>query len=133
MHQPLFRTHVLFAFTVCALAGLVAGCAGGQEQAIIRNYFTASRVSDTATLNNIAMVRFDPQVDGVVRSPNVESVAEEQRRPLRVRELDEAVMDERAAEEEFTARKIAYQDEDVGAIGRVLDRSSTVAMARSPG
>ena len=124
MHQPLVRTHVLFALAVCALAGLVAGCAGGQEQAIIRSYFNASRFGDTATLGNIAMVRFDPQVDGVVRSPNVESVEEEQRRPLRVRELDQAVTDARAAEEEFTARKIEYQDENVDAIGRVLEAES---------
>ena len=100
------------------------GCAGGPEQAIIRNYFIASRVNDTATLGNIAMVRFDPQVDGVVRSPNVQSVEEEQRRPLRVRELDQAVRDARAAEEEFTARKIEYQDENVDAIGRVLEAES---------
>ncbi len=124
MHQPLFRTHVLFAFTVCALAGLVAGCAGGQEQAIVRNYFTASRVNDTATLGNIAMVRFDPQVDGIVRRPGVDNVSEEQRRPLRVRELDQAITDARAAEEEFTTRKISYQDENVDAIGRVLEAES---------
>lgn len=124
MHQLLLRTQVRFAFTVCALAGLVAGCAGGQEQAIIRNYFIASRVNDTATLGNIAMVRFDPQVDGVVRSPNVESVEEEQRRPLRVRELDQALSDARAAEEEFTTRKVEYQDEYVDAIGRVLEAES---------
>ena len=121
MHQPLFRAHVLFAFAVCALAGLVAGCAGGEEQAIIRNYFVASRVNDTATLGNIAMVRFDPRVDGVVRNPSVESVAEEQRRPVRIRELDQALEDAIAAEEEFTTRKIAYQDENVDAINRVLE------------
>ena len=124
MHQPLFRTHVLLAFTVCALAGLVAACAGGQEQGLIRSYFDASRYADTATLGNIAMVRFDPQVDGVVRNPTVDSVEEEQRRPVRVRELDQAVRDARAAEEEFTARKIEYQDENVDAIGRVLEAES---------
>ena len=113
-----------FAFAVCALAGLVAGCAGGQEQAIIRNYFVASRVNDVSTLGNIAMVRFDREVDGVVRSPTVESVTEEQRRPVRIREFDQAVMDARAAEEEFTARKIAYQDENVAAISRVLEAES---------
>ena len=124
MHQLLFRTHVRFAFTVCALAGLVAGCAGGPEQALIRNYFNSSRYNDTATLGNIAMVRFDPQVDGVVRTPNVQSVEEEQRRPLRVRELDQALRDARAAEQEFTTRKIEYQDENVDAIGRVLEAES---------
>ncbi len=124
MHQPLLRTDVLFAFAVCALAGLVAGCAGGPEQGLIRNYFIASRVNDTATLGNIAMVRFDPQVDGVVRNPTVDSVEEEQRRPVRVRELDQALRDARAAEEEFTARKIEYQDEHVNAIGRVLEAES---------
>lgn len=124
MHQLLLKTQVRFAFTVCALVGLVAGCAGGQEQAIIRNYFIASRVNDTATLGNIAMVRFDPQVDGVVRNPNVESVAEEQRRSVSFIELDQAVTDARAAEEEFTTRKIVYQDENVDAIGRVLEAES---------
>ena len=44
--------------------------------------------------------------------------------PLRVRELDQAVRDARAAEEEFTARKIEYQDENVDAIGRVLEAES---------
>ena len=124
MHQPLFRTQVLLAFAVCALVGFVAGCAGGQEQAIIRNYFNASRYNDTATIGNIAMVRFDPQVDGIVRTPSVESVEEEQPRPLRVRELDQAVMDAEAADEDFTTRKIQYQDENVDAIGRVLEAES---------
>ena len=124
MHQLLLRTQVRFAFTVCVLVGLVAGCAGAQEQAIIRNYFNASRYNDTATIGNIAMVRFDPQVDGIVRTPTVESVEEEQRRPLRVRELAQAVSDARAAEEEFTTRKVEYQDEHVDAIGRVLEAES---------
>ena len=124
MYQPLLRTHVLFAFTICALAGFVAGCAGGAEQAIIRNYFVASRVNDTATLGNIAMVRFDPRVDGVVRNPSVQSVEEEQRRPLRVRELDQAVSDAQSAEAYFTTRKIDYQDENVDAINRVLEAES---------
>jgi hypothetical protein len=124
MHQLLLRTQVRFAFTVCVLVGLVAGCAGAQEQAIIRNYFNASRYNDTATIGNIAMVRFDPQVDGIVRTPTVESVEEEQRRPLRVRELAQALSDARAAEEEFTTRKVEYQDEHVDAIGRVLEAES---------
>ena len=124
MHQPQFRTQVLLAFAVCALVGFVAGCAGGPEQAIIRNYFNASRYNDTATIGNIAMVRFDPQVDGIVRTPSVESVEEEQPRPLRVRELDQAVMDAEAADEDFTTRKIQYQDENVDAIGRVLEAES---------
>ena len=124
MHQLLLRTQVRFAFTVCTLVGLVAGCAGGEEQALIRNYFNASRYNDTATIGNIAMVRFDPQVDGIVRTPDVESVEEEQPRPLRVRELDQALSDARAAEEEFTDRKITYQDENEDAIGRVLEAES---------
>lgn len=124
MHQPLFRTHVLFAFAVCAFAGLVAGCSGGPEQVIIQSYFTASRYNDTSMLGGMAMVRFDPDVDGIVRSPRVQDVAAEQRRPVRVRELDQALRDARAAEEEFTARKIEYQDENVDAIGRVLEAES---------
>ena len=120
MHRPTSTTHMRYALVICVLAGLVAGCAGGPEQAIIRNYFTASRVNDTATLGNIAMIRFDPREDGTVQSFSVESVVEE-RRALRIRELSTALMDEQAAEEEFTERKRAYQDENVTAINRVLE------------
>ena len=120
MHRPTSTTHMCCALAICALAGLVAGCVGGLEQPIIRNYFTASRVNDTATLGNIAMVRFDPREDGTVQSFSIESVVEE-RRALRIRELSKALMDAQAAEEEFTERKREYQDENVAAINRVLE------------
>ena len=120
MHRPKSATRVRCAFAICALAGLVVGCAGGPEQATIRNYFTASRVNDTATLGNIAMVRFDRQEDGTVQSFSIESV-NERGRALRMRELSQAVLDMTAAEDEFTERKKEYQDENFDAINRVLE------------
>ena len=120
MHRPKSATRVRCAFVICALAGLMVGCAGGPEQATLRNYFTASRVNDTTTLGNIAMVRFDPQEDGTVQSFSVESV-NERSRPLRMRELSQAVLDATAAGDEFTERKTEYQDENFDAINRVLE------------
>ena len=119
MHRLTSTTHMRCALAIGALAGLGAGCTG-PEQPIIRNYFTASRVNDTATLGNIAMVRFDPREDGTVQSFSIESVVEE-RRALRISELSKALMDAQAAEGEFTERKREYQDENVVAINRVLE------------
>ena len=100
----------------------VAACGGaGEEQALIRNYFTASRVNDRATLNNIAMVAFNPEENGTISSFSVDSVGEVQSRPLRVRELNQALMGAQQEEETFTAEKVAYQDENFEAINRVLE------------
>ena len=112
---------VLALFVAPLLSLFVAACGGaGEETALIRNYFTASRVNDRATLNNIAMVAFDPTEQGTISSFSVDSVAEEQSRPLRVRELNDALIEAQQAEDVFTEEKVAYQDENFDAINRVL-------------
>lgn len=121
MSRPRSSMLLLSAFVTGLLAGLVSGCGGGEEQALIRNYFTAARVNDRTTLGNIATVPFDPQQDGVVMSPSVESVAPEERRPLRTRELAEALQKARADEEAFNTKKKEYQDANFEAITRVLE------------
>ena len=110
-----------FAFVTSLLASVAAGCGGGEEQALIRNYFTAARVNDRTTLGNIATVSFNPKEDGVVTGPSVESVSPEDRRPLRTRELAQALQKARADEEAFNAKKKEYQDANFEAITRVLD------------
>ena len=113
-----------FAFVLCMvpLVTLFASACGGSgaERTLIRSYFLAARLNDRPTLNNIAMVAFDPREDGTIRTFSIDNVAEEQSRPLRFKELSAALMAAEQAEEEFTAEKVAYQDEHFEAINRVL-------------
>jgi hypothetical protein len=115
-------TLALALFVAPLLTLFVSACGGGGgEQTLIRNYFTASRVGDRATLGNIAMVGWNTREDGSVSSPSVESVTEEQSRPLRLKELNQALLDASASDEEFSARKLEYQTENFDAINRVLE------------
>jgi hypothetical protein len=101
---------------------LVSACGGsGEEQTLIRTYFQAARVNDRASLGNIAMYAWNAEERGAVSRPNVQTVAEEQRRPLRMLELTEVLAEARESEETFTQAKIAYQDENFDAINRVLE------------
>ncbi len=101
---------------------LFSACGGsGEEQTLIRTYFQAARVNDRASLGNIAMYAWNTDERGAVSRPNVQSVAEEQRRPLRMQELSEMLVELRETEETFTQEKIAYQDENFDAINRVLE------------
>ena len=110
---------VLFMAPLTAL--VVSACGGsGQERTLIRSYFLAARLNDRGTLNNIAMVGFNPREDGTVGSFSIDSVAEEQSRPLRFKALNTALMQAEQEEEGFTAEKIEYQDENFEAINRVL-------------
>ena len=112
----------IFGVLVVSLAGgLFMACTGGAELGIIRSFFQASRFDDRVTLGNMAMVVFDPAEDGIASGLGVESVGEEQRRPLRVLELVEKVTQAQAEEEEFTRSKQVYQEENFEAITRVLE------------
>jgi hypothetical protein len=102
--------------------GLVAACgATGPEQTLVRTYFNASNVTDRGSLANITMYAWNVAEMGTVTNPSVTNVSEERSRPMRVKELVDAVADAVAAEEEFTAEKIVYQNENFDAINRVLE------------
>ncbi len=94
---------------------------GGEEETLIRSYFQAARFGDRDSLGNIAMYAWDPQERGIVSRPRVETVTEEQSRPLRMVALSEALAEAEEAEEVFTQEKIVYQDENFDAINRVLE------------
>ena len=113
---------LVFVLFMAPLATLfVSACGGsGAERTLIRAYFLAARANDRTTLNNIAMVAFNPREDGTVSTFSIESVAEEQRRPLRLKELSAALITAQQAEDDFTAEKVTYQDEQFDAINRVL-------------
>ena len=101
---------------------LFSACGGGgEEQTLIRSYFQAARVNDRTSLGNIAMYAWNADERGAVSRPRVQNVAEEERRPLRMMELNQILAGAREAEEVFTQEKVAYQDENFDAINRVLE------------
>ena len=111
---------VLFMAPLVAL--FVSACGGtGAERTLIRSYFLAARLNDRPTLNNIAMVAFDPREDGTIRTFSIDNVTEEMSRPLRLKELNAALMEAQQTEDDFTAEKVTYQDEHFDAINRVLE------------
>jgi hypothetical protein len=112
----------VLALLVAPLVLLVSACGGGgAEETLIRAYFQAARFDDRQSLANIAMYAWNTSELGAVSRPSVESVSEEQRRPLRMKDLSQVLADAQQADEEFTEEKIAYQDENMAAIQRVLD------------
>lgn len=118
-----FITHTLIV-TMALLAGggLLAACGGGGEElTLVRGFFQASRYEDRTTLGNMSMVFFSPQEDGIASSPSVDAVTEEERRPLRLQELQSALEEVQAAETDFRAEKKMYQDENEEAIARVIE------------
>ena len=51
-----------------ALATSAIACAGGYEQALLTQFFAASRLDDRTALQPIATAIFDPRTDGTVLS-----------------------------------------------------------------
>lgn len=50
-------------------------CAGGYEQALLTQFFAASRLLDRTALQNISTVIFDPRTDGTVIRFDIENIA----------------------------------------------------------
>ena len=102
--------------------GFLTACGGGGEESqLIRAFFQASRFNDRTTVGNMSMVFFPPEEEGIASSPSIDSMQEEQRVPLRMQELNDALVDAREAEEEFRDEKRMYQDENEETIGRVIE------------
>jgi hypothetical protein len=102
--------------------GLLSACGGGgAELSLIRAFFQASRFGDRTTLGNMTMVFFEPEENGIASSPSIDSVTEEQRRSLRLSELNESLQEIQDAETVFRDEKRVYQDENEEAIARVLE------------
>jgi hypothetical protein len=97
-----------------------AGCSGGPEQSILNQFFTASRLADSTSLNNVTMVSFDPRTQGSVSSFTITSVSPEQRKPLALKALAKAHEDAKADDSAFTKRKQEYQNANLEVIQRVL-------------
>ena len=119
-----FRTTAFVCVLFAApLVGLFASACGGtgDERTLIRSYFLAARLNDRPTLNNVAMVAFDPREDGTIRTFSIDNITEEMSRPLQLKELNAALIEAEQTEDDFTAEKVMYQDEHFEAINRVLE------------
>ncbi len=112
----------LFVSLVLAIGGSLTACGGGgEEQSLISSFFRASRFNDRTTLGGVSMVAFNPDTDGTVGSFDIESITEEQRRPLRMRELTAALAQAQQDQRTFAAEMKTYQDENLDAIARVIE------------
>jgi hypothetical protein len=112
---------------------VLSACGGSSgEQQVLKKYFDASRLRDNRTTANIATVSFRPSEEGSVQSFSIETVGEEMRTPLGIKELSNAYEQAKAAEEEFSKNKKTYQDENLEAIDRVLraERENTSLRGR---
>jgi hypothetical protein len=119
MHRPRYATGFLLAPIVFIMFFLTVGCgSAGPEKQIIDNFFRASRLRDNATLGNISMVQYDPRTDGQVESTSVASISEEQVTPLPLKELGKTADEAKKADDEFTKKKLAYQDQHVDELNR---------------
>lgn len=115
------------AAAVLSMVALSACAGSSAEQQVLKKYFDASRLRDNRTTANIATVSFRPSEEGSVQGFSVVSTSEEVRTALTIKELSEAYDQAKAADEEFSKNKKAYQDEHLDAIDRVLraEREST--------
>ena len=103
MHQPGSRVP---AFAVLAVVTLSLACSGS-EQTIIGQFFSASRLRDNTSLDNIATVIFDPRTQGTVITFAVQNIAAEQRKPLQLKSLAQAQDDPGAlSERQFVDRSL---------------------------
>jgi hypothetical protein len=121
MSRPAQNIIGLLAASLTALTlTVVAGCSGSSEQPILNQFFTASRLRDSTSLNNLTMVLFEPRTQGTVSSFKIVSVTPEEHRPLTLKALAQAHEAARADDAALTSRKQTYQNENLDAIQRVL-------------
>jgi hypothetical protein len=73
------------AVSAALVAGLIAiGCSGGYEQALLAQFFTASRLLDRTALQSVSTVMFDPRTEGTVLRFDVERIGPEDHGEKRV-------------------------------------------------
>lgn len=119
MARPRSFSLALVSVLVASMLPL-ASCSKPPENELLQKYFNASRMRDNTTLGNIATVSFSPTQEGSVQKFTITSVGEEQRKPLKLRELAKADADLRKQAEAFDKSKKEYQDANTEAIQRVL-------------
>jgi hypothetical protein len=121
MSRPACSIRSLLAALFIALTLVIdAGCSGSSEQPLLNQFFMASRLRDTTSLNNMTMVLFEPGTQGTVSSFKVVSVTPEERKPLPLKALASAHEAAKADNAAFTKRKETFQNENLETIQRLL-------------
>ena len=111
MSRSMVKRSLVLIAVVLSGGFLAAACGGGGDELLIaRSFFQAARFDDRTSLGNMSLVPFSPQDDGIASSPGVDFVGEEERRPLQMIELNQALAETRDAETTFRADKKMYQD-----------------------
>ena len=111
MSRSMVKRSLVLIAVVLSGGLLAAACGGGGDELLIaRSFFQAARFDDRTSLGNMSLVPFSPQDDGIASSPGVDFVGEEERRPLQMIELNQALAETRDAETNFRADKKMYQD-----------------------
>jgi hypothetical protein len=100
---------------------IVAACSSAPERPILDQFFTASRVRDNTSLQNVATVSFDPLTAGTVINFEIASIGPERPTPVSLKTLGTALADVKAEDDAFTKRKVDYQSDNLEAIRRVLE------------
>jgi hypothetical protein len=112
------RRHPLsIALAFSVLGGLSGGCSSSPEEPILNQFFRSARLGDRTALGSISVATFDDSVSTF----EITNVSPETRVALTLKDLAKAHEDARAEDAEFTKRKVAYQDENMEAIRRVLN------------
>lgn len=111
MSRSMVKRSLVLMAVVLSGGLLAAACGGGGDELLIaRSFFQAARFDDRTSLGNMSLVPFTPQDDGIASSPGVDFVGEEERRPLQMIELNQALAETRDGETNFRADKKMYQD-----------------------
>jgi len=120
MSRPNRLRNIIIA--VLALSVVAAFACGGsaEEKNLFNKYFLSSKISDGATLANIATVSFDPTTDGQMGSFSISKVGEEKSAPLTLKAGAEELRAAVDAEKEFSKKKQDYQDANTAAIERIV-------------
>lgn len=114
------RLALAIAFLISPLIFLVAACSRPEEQQFITQFFRASRARDNTTLAMMSAVSFTPREQGTVESFEIKQVSGETRRPLDLKTLIEAERKATQDRQEFTKKKIEYQNANLPAIETVV-------------
>ena len=111
MSRSMVKRSLVLMAVVLSGGLLAAACGGGGDELLIaRSFFQAARFDDRTSLGNMSLVPFTPQDDGIASSPGVDFVGEEERRPLQMIELNQALAETRDGETNFRNDKKMYQD-----------------------
>jgi len=121
------RTIAFLSLAVLLTTFGAVACSGGPEEAILQQFFRASRLGDNTSLAGFAVTRFDPKTQGTIASFDIVSVSPEERTPLALPALAREHDAIRNQDLEFTKRKDTYFLANTEAITRVLKAESARA------